>query len=521
MMIRILFIAFIVAPFYLLQAQVSQKIALYYLLDDSASYKSFQNELAYFSAIDSVVKDKNFTLFFDKSSANYLLKYIKKTESWGFDIEKYQYTQLQTLFSSRNKTDKAKFQILAAEYYLHLYNDVLNGVLKTEEQRGKDIHLRLTKFNEYAVLSGLYNLSKEQLFQQAEPQEKAYVFLKKNLEKYYYQASDFYDEKIVFTDSLQIGNRDSAVLIIRKKLYFLGDLKTDRKFRSTIFDYDLKVALQQFQKRHLLESDGIVDEKTVEKLNIPIQEIITELQLNLERWRWLPQQLGTYYAFANLPAFEMSLVKNDSLILRQKIVCGKPSRNTPVFSDTMVYMDINPTWTVPPTILQNDILPAVKRSSTYLSRKNIKVLDLSTGKYISGAEINWANAKKYKFIQGPGFSNSLGVVKFIFPNPYYIFFHDTPHKEHFPLTSRAFSSGCVRLGQPLEFAEVLLQYNMEPIDSLAIDAILKKGKTKRILLDDQPLVYINYLTQEYKDGILYHYPDVYKYNKFLKEEFFQ
>lgn len=504
---------------YFAQAQVSHKIALFDLLNDSVYLNEVGNKYTYFNEIDSVISANNYNLIFNKPAAVHLLNYIKNTESWGFNIEKYKYNELQGLFNSRDVKQKAIFQILATQTYLKLYKDILNGLLISDNERGKDIHLELSSFEVDKVLHTLIRTQANFIFSQAESSETAYLALKNQLEYYYYNDSIIDVYNVAFTDTLQIGDRDSVILNLRKKLYYLGDLKSNHKFRSSIFDYDLKMALQQFQKRNLLKENGILDAKTINKLNTPIQDLITELQLNLERWRWLPQNLGYYYAFANLPAFEMSLVKNDSLLLRQNIVCGKVSRNTPVFSDTMVYMDVNPTWTVPPTILQNDILPAVRRSSTYLSRTNMKVLDISTGKYVSGAEINWANSKNYRFIQGPGLSNSLGVVKFIFPNKYYIFFHDTPHKEHFPLPSRAFSSGCVRLAQPIEFAEALLTSNIVPYNTTQIDSIVSSQKTKRILLNEQPFVYINYITQEFKNGVIYNYPDIYKYNGALRQEF--
>ena len=275
--------------------------------------------------------------------------------------------------------------------------------------------------------------------------------------------------------------------------------------------------MNAFKTRHLLPADSVLDEKTANFLNQPISERIKELRLNLERWRWLPNGLGSYYAKANLPAFEMSLIKNDTLLMKQRMVCGKLSRSTPAFSDTMRYLDINPTWTVPPTILQKDILPSAKSSSTYLSRKNIKVLDVTTGHYISTSAINWANSKNYKFVQGPGLGNALGVVKFIFPNPYYIFFHDTNHKEHFPLTYRAYSSGCIRLQHPRDFAALLLTSNDISFNRSEIDSIIETQKTKRILLNEKPVVYITYLTQDFQDGLLFTYPDVYGYNEELEK----
>ncbi|MCB0510472.1 MAG: L,D-transpeptidase family protein, partial [Bacteroidetes bacterium] len=393
------------------------------------------------------------------------------------------------------------------------------GLLLDEKTRGENIHLDLSPFDPLNELFRLKETKSLIHLELLEPNFLPYQLFEENLQFYYAHQDDFDEQLLVFKDSLGLGDRDSSLLLLRNKLYYLGDLESDRRQHSDLFDHDLEAALKNFQKRHLLEANGILDALSVKTINRPLKEIIAEMQLNLERWRWLPSYLGYYIAFANLAAFEMSLIKEDSLLLRQNIVCGKVNRKTPVFSEKMIYIDINPTWTVPPTILQNDILPAIRRSSNYLSKTNIKVLDLSTGKYVSGAEINWAKASSYKYIQGPGLSNSLGVVKFIFPNDYYIFFHDTPHKEHFPLKVRAYSSGCVRLSQPLELASILLSYNEKSYTTEDIDTIVVSQKTTRILLDEQPQVYIHYLTQEVKDGLLYQYPDIYSYNGDLKKAF--
>lgn len=496
-------------------AQISTKHSLKQLWSDSVVMSTFEIDNSTIRYMSSLYAGGNFKPIFSNGMGAMYLDYLRQTELWGFNPEKYNWRSLDSLFHANSPLEKAIFDIQATQSYLMLYDDILNGVLKNEKTRGEKIHFKLEKMDTLSILNNIHSLPSINHLKLAEPQIAAYQKSKQLVE--HYSKDSLWNNVLVFKDTLQLGDRDTLVISLREKLYFLGDLKVAQRLRSPIFDKDVLGALNDFKTRHLLSADSLLDEETVKYLNTPIQEIISELQLNLERWKWLPNGLGYYYAYANLPAFEMSLVKNDTLLMRQKIVCGKVSRSTPAFSDTMRYMDINPTWTVPPTILQKDVIPKAMSSSSYLSITNMKVLEVSTGKYVNSSEINWANSKNYKFVQGPGLSNSLGVVKFIFPNPYYIFFHDTPHKEHFPLPYRAYSSGCIRLQHPRDFAELLLQFNDVSYTRAEIDSIVDAKKTKRILLNEKPVVYITYLTQDIQDGLLFTYPDVYGYNEELEK----
>ena len=496
-----------------LQGQVAVKASLNALFSDTSERSVLQKKYASFLVLDSLYKQNAYKPIFTHGMAQMYLGYLKNSANWGFNIEDYQYQLLDSLNRSKNPSLKALFDIAVSNSYLVLYEDVLNGVLKNEKTRGSQIHFRLERFDSFLVLNQVIDLPSISYLKLLEPQILSYQETKTLLNSYLNSYDRFKASTIVFEDSLKLGDKDSLVVKLRERLVLLGDLKSTERKKSSIFDRDVEAALKGFQQRNLLDSTGILDLKTATKLNLDLALFIDELQINLERWRWLPNNLGSYYALAILPAFEMSLVKEDSLLLRQRIVCGKIGRYTPSFNATMSYIDINPTWTVPPTILQKDILPAAKRNASYLSNTNIKVLDVTTGTYVSGAAINWAKSGNYKFVQGPGLSNSLGVVKFIFPNDYYIFFHDTPHKEHFPLKVRAYSSGCVRLSQPIDFAEVLLKYNKETYSKAQIDSVVNAQKTKRVLLEQQPEVYIHYVTQESKDGLFYTYPDIYGYNK--------
>jgi murein L,D-transpeptidase YcbB/YkuD len=514
---------FITLSFSTLSAQKHPPLRanLFEIFNDSVQKNALNNNLENYLIIEKAFKKRDYVPIFNSILIKEYLVFLKSTEAWGFPLDKYAYTSLDSLYKEKTSSCRLALELLACESYLKLYQDISLGILKTEEERGKYFHFKNNEIDLFEQLINLANTRSLDYLKLEEPNASSYYQLKDLLETYFYSDIEENPQTITLQDSLFIGFTSNEIISLRSRLYFFGDLPNKNRALKNVFDKQVLVALLSFQKRNSINPDGQLNAATLKALNQTKQELITQLQLNLERWRWLPNFMPNYYAFANLPAFEVRLVKDDSLLLAQNMVCGKVGRNTPAFMDTMTYIDVNPTWTVPPTILQNDILPAAKRSSSYLTKKNIKVLNVTTGKYVSASSVNWANAKNYKFIQGPGLSNSLGIVKFIFPNDYYIFFHDTPHKEHFELSSRAYSSGCVRLSQPLAFAEALLHYNATPYSRADLDELVASQKTKRILLDEQPVVFIHYLTQEFKEGVLYTYPDVYGYNANLALNFYK
>lgn len=242
-----------------------------------------------------------------------------------------------------------------------------------------------------------------------------------------------------------------------------------------------------------------------------IQETkINQLKVNLERLRWMPKKFNSNRITVNTARFLMQYYQSNNLIHEEKVIVGKKARQTPVFNATMTYLVLNPTWTVPPGILKNDVIPGVRKSPGYLSAKKLLVYDKS-GSVLNPSEIDW-NSKEvfgYTYRQNPGKDNALGAVKFMFPNPYSIYLHDTPSKELFNNNERTFSSGCIRLHNPLDFAELLLKET--EWDKEKIDKQIKSEKTVSIKLQSAFEVYIYYLTTYIdKEGNIVWLKDIYE-----------
>ncbi|MBU4486700.1 MAG: L,D-transpeptidase family protein, partial [Candidatus Delongbacteria bacterium] len=218
-----------------------------------------------------------------------------------------------------------------------------------------------------------------------------------------------------------------------------------------------------------------------------------------ERLRWMPENYGKLYILINLANYKLSYYKDNEFVESHNIIIGKAYRKTPVFSDKMTYLVFNPTWTVPPTILYKDMIPAVRKDKDYLTKKNIKVFkdNLVKSPEIPSDSIDWMNSSGknfyYRLVQDPGPNNSLGEVKFMFPNKYNIYLHDTPDKNLFQKEERSFSSGCMRLENPISFAELLLK-DIPGWNAEKINIVISTRKETTVNLKTPVYVHIQYLT---------------------------
>ncbi len=298
---------------------------------------------------------------------------------------------------------------------------------------------------------------------------------------------------------LQRGDEGPRVGQTRRRLEATGDLGSTSETSAELFDTEFEDAVIHFQRRHGLEADGVVGRGTLAALNVPISERVRQIELNLERWRWLPRDLGRRYIVVNIPAFELEVVEGDEVVLEMRVVVGKPYRRTPVFSAEMGYLVFSPYWHVPSSIAANDVVPAVRKDPGYLTQKGIQVFRGSGAETeaLDPASIDWAEMSgpslPYRFRQSPGPQNALGRVKFMFTNPYNVYLHDTPSRELFLRPDRTFSSGCIRLERPLELAEYLLR-GAPGWDAEAIQAAGRAGAERTVRLPERMPVHLQYWT---------------------------
>lgn len=257
---------------------------------------------------------------------------------------------------------------------------------------------------------------------------------------------------------LQLGSRHPQVAILRQRLLAEGDLEFEVAQNDLFYDEAVKFAVEHFQVRHGLKMDGRVGADTRAIMNVTVSERIKQILFNMERWRWLPKKLGERYILVNVAGFELTVVENEEIQFGMGVIIGKPDRPTPVTSSKLHTIVFNPYWTLPPTIIFEDFLPQQQRDPTFFPSKQIRVF--KNGEEMDPLKIDWKKVNRnyfpYILRQDPGPKNALGRIKFLFSNAYTVYLHDTPGKSLFDKESRALSSGCIRVEEPIQLASYLL-----------------------------------------------------------------
>ena len=311
--------------------------------------------------------------------------------------------------------------------------------------------------------------------------------------------------------TLHPGDNDPRVVLVRERLARTGHIANDSNAGSSSYDPGLKEAVKAFQVRHQLDADGVAGNQTITAMNVPVEHRIDQIRLSLERLRWVKEEAVDTMVVVNIAGFRAIFFRDGAVEWETRVMVGKNYRKTPIFRGDIAYLEFNPTWTIPPGILRNDTLPAIRKNPNYLASKNIQVID-QNGKIIDPSTVDWTKHKRsapYTFRQTPGPHNSLGTVKFIFPNEHFVFLHDTPHRELFSQTERNFSSGCIRVENPFDLAELVLN---DPVkyNRSELDAILASRETQRVNLKPKVPVIILYITASIgPDGEVRFYKDIY------------
>jgi murein L,D-transpeptidase YcbB/YkuD len=461
---------------------------------------------------------KNNTFWLENENREKLISLIKSADTEGlflkdFDIEKIiasekniQNLSNSALISYDFLLTKNLYRYLqkASKGYLN-YNDLYtNWDLKPNEIDYKSLLLNFQKkdsFN-YALNAIL-------------PSHIVYKKLKKALEivnsfPAYNLNKIEIDQKIVLNDTIE------TIIEIKKHLMYWKDLKLLDTL-TPIYDEETELAVKKFQMRHGLAIDGVIGFGTVQSLNYTKEDRKREIMLNMERWRWFPRKFEAEYLIINIPDYTLHLIQNKDTLATYKVITGKAARKTPVLSSKLSHLVFNPTWTIPPTILNNDVIPAAKKNINYFNTKNITVYN-SNNKIVPATDWSTAKAKSYRYVQSPGASNALGLVKFMFPNRFSVYLHDTNSRGYFDKDIRDLSSGCVRVQYPFELAEYLLddpeKWNLEMINEA-----VNTQKTISVNIQKEVFVHIFYWTAWSENGTLQFRDDLYNYNLNMLEMF--
>ena len=311
--------------------------------------------------------------------------------------------------------------------------------------------------------------------------------------------------------TLEPGDSDERLPVLAQRLAITGDLPVDAGADPAVYGGALEAAVKDFQERHGLYVDGVVGPATLKALNVTVEQRIEQIRVNLERSRWVLDSLADDFVIVNIAGFRVYVFRDHEMTWSARAVVGTTYRKTPVFRSMMRYVVFNPDWTVPYSIATKDILPQVQRNPGYLAAGNY-IVKSASGDVVDPAGIDWDSLGDgnfpYTLVQQPGPGNALGEIKFMFPNDHAVYLHDTPAKGLFHRAGRTFSSGCVRVEHPFEFAALLLAAN--GTDAAAIERLRRSGKTKTVFLEQPLPVLLLYWTAEVgRDGRIRFYDDIY------------
>ena len=448
-----------------------------------------------------------------------LLQAIRDTRADGLDPEDYLLSTLERMQTQAETPDasldvRIDYDLLLTDALLRLlYHLMFGKVDPTSYDPHWNFQREVHRGDAVEFVQGIIDSGHvRERIEQEKPQHRIYLGLRAELARYRDLRERGGWAQIPPGSKLARGATDPHVAALRARLAATGDLAAGVPLDLHAFDADVESAVKAFQARHGLDPNGSVGPRTFAALNVPIDARIEQLRVNLERSRWLLHDLDPTFVIVNVAGFQVYYLRDHELTWSARAQVGKPFRKTPIFRSAMTYLVLNPTWTVPPGILAKDTLPAVRRDPSYLKRQRMQVID-HQGRVVPASSIDWSKAGArgfpYMLRQDPGPDNALGRVKFIFPNSHAVYLHDTPKRALFEESERAFSSGCIRVENPLELAALLLE-GQQGWDRAAIDRAVAEGKTRTVTLAKPVPVLLVYLTAWVdRDGKLQFRSDLY------------
>lgn len=355
---------------------------------------------------------------------------------------------------------------------------------------------------------------------QLRPQIPDYADLMRELSEYRVIAEYGGWGEIKAGGKIDPGDSDPRIVQIRSRLEATGDLKNLNDMDSELYDASLEKDVRFFQDRHGLENDGIIGKGTFASMNEPVEAKIDQIRVNLERFRWVMHNLTENFIIVNIAKYRAYLVRNYEEAFSTNVMVGTEQNKTPVFKSLLKYIEFNPTWTVPRSITVKEMIPKIKKDHNYLSDRNMVLLN-SSGEIAPMSSVDFSaissNNFPYTIRQEPGPGNALGEVKFIFPNKYAVYLHDTPSKYLFSKATRSFSHGCIRTQNPIAMAEAILEGSKW--DKQKIQETLDSKLTTRAYLDKPMEVLLLYWTAGlYKKESTFFFPDVYDRDQVILEK---
>jgi murein L,D-transpeptidase YcbB/YkuD len=447
-----------------------------------------------------------------KAKGRDFLDILRNAREDGLDPRNYMIDEIEARMDDKDAVGLATLDLLLSKAFLEYGSDLSVGRV-TPETVAKDIHLKPRRLGVLNMLDAVEQAEDIPVVIDAlAPQSPNYARLKEALLLYRDIANRGGWPKVPDGPVLKPGMKDSRVPVLRELLIATADLDATAPDMNELYDGALVDAVKLFQERHGLTPDGVIGPGTLEQMNTPVEDRIRQLVLNMERRRWMPEEKSDFYVFVNLADQALKVVKNDRTIHDARLVVGKPYSRTPDFTEKMTYLVFNPYWNVPTSIAVNEYLPKLKANPAALNSQGFEVE--RGGQVVSPTAVSWSSYGRGNFPvrlrQKPGARNALGRLKFMFPNPYNIYIHDTPARDLFNRDNRFFSHGCMRVENPEKLAEVILGHDDPSWSAARIEERLKVDKNKVVKLKTPIPVYVHYLTAwANKDSAVNFRKDVY------------
>ena len=427
-----------------------------------------------------------------------LLHVIVRAREEGLEPSDYYLERIRSYWDSAGLGESVQLDLLLSAALYRYSRDVHSGRHDAHEL-DKDWHIKNTPLDMRRLFADVARKSSiAKLLKELPPQHAGYKALKHQLRHFRELAQQGGWQRLAWGPVLELGVQHSQVLDLRRRLALTGDLVVDPFPDMKVFDRWLEEAVRKYQARHGLEVDGKVGPGTRRSLNVTVSDRIRQIRINMERWRWLPRRLGKRYVIVNMTGFELYIMENGSEVLSMPVIIGNAYRSTPSFSGWISYMEYNPYWTIPKTLVMEDIIPRQLRDSTYLSRQAIKVYRGWANRVeVDPQTVDWSDVDPehfpYWLRQEPGPKNALGQIKFLFSNPYAVYLHGTPDKHLFDRVVRAFSSGCIRVKDPVRLAAFLLNDGTQKMEEEVL-ANVHLGVNQGIDLPVAAPIYLIYWT---------------------------
>ncbi len=456
-------------------------------------------------------------LWQDAAQRQTLAQMLRDTRYDGLEPNNYQLQRITALVQQNSPITQQCHDVLISHGYLQALQHLRDGVLDAdsiepywyEEGIKKPVRSSIVEL----AASGLQDLP--QAFAQARPQQQQYQALREVLKSSYILSQPDWGTVATAGKSLRVGDRDARVPSLQQRLeragYRVAPEQPEQQLDVAVVEGDVVLAqpetidpllysqqladgVKAFQQDHYLEDDGIVGPATVRELNISPEQRLQQVRVNLERLRWLDKQLDPTMLVVDIAGARLLFFRDGQIVWRTRTQVGTVRRQTPLLKSRITHLTINPTWTVPPTILREDKIPAIRRDIGYLARSNMSVLDYQ-GNVLDPYSINWQSPPGLMLRQGPGPSNALGLVAIRFANPFSVYLHDTPSQHLFGRASRTVSSGCVRVEDAQKLVDQLLVGATEQ-ELARIVQIQDSGKTRNVNLPKPVPVLLAYWTVE-------------------------